>query len=383
MEGGSLWRKACALAFVMDFGGGLLSVAVPMLAVSLDAKAEIVGIVGSVSLIGYTLFCFLAQPLTDRWGRRTSMLLGSSGVAGLCIAFVVVALIQSIWLLSIVAFFIGVTYAFFWPPAQATAGADVPSSQLLSVLRAYNLSWSGGRMLGTGLSGILFEQHPVLPFVLAAILSMAVAISVALLKLPNIVAPPNHDDDVDDSDGSSNPLVVSAQLGNFVRSFAVIEAIVLFPKLGKDWNWTEGQVSGLLFCIFVGHLIAFVTAPFIIRNVGWQWVVGVKVGVGSLAALLGFLPSQVVLAIALLALGIAGGLATVVSLYLSITTQGRSVKGSARHEAGVGGGGVAGPILGGFVMGHWSHQAAFMLPAAVVLTLLFWDAMTLRSKVQT
>jgi len=34
------WKKACGLAVAMDFGGGLLSVAVPMTAVRLQADAQ-------------------------------------------------------------------------------------------------------------------------------------------------------------------------------------------------------------------------------------------------------------------------------------------------------------------------------------------------------
>lgn len=383
MDGGSVWRKACVLAFIMDFGGGLLSLAVPMLAVQMGARAETVGAVGSTALAGYTLFCFLSQPLTDRWGRKFSMMLGSVAVTLFCMALIGTALTRSLWLLGIANLMVGVSYAFFWPPTQAMAGFGVSPTRLLSVLRFYNLSWSGGRMLGTGLAGMLFEKHPFLPFSLAAAVSGMVAIGVWFLRFPD-GAERFDPEETGSNNDSEHRLAIAAQLGNFVRSFAVIEAVVLFPKLGKQWGWTEGDVSTLLFLVFVGHLVAFTTAPFVIRTVNWQWVMGVKVGVSGLAVLLGLLSDRFPLAVVLFALGIAAGLTTVVSLYLSITTQGQSVKGSARHEAGVGAGGVFGPILGGIALGHGSPLIAFTLPLMLAMALLlFWDLPTLMRQAKT
>ncbi|MCS3919309.1 MFS transporter [Fervidibacter sacchari] len=113
------WKKACGLAVAMDFGGGLLSVAVPMTAVRLQADAQWVGIIGSAALAGYTVFCFLAQPLTDRWGRRTSMIVGSSLVTLFCGLMTLAVALKSLWLLGVANFLAGVFYAFFWPATQA------------------------------------------------------------------------------------------------------------------------------------------------------------------------------------------------------------------------------------------------------------------------
>lgn len=377
MRSNSIWKRACALAVAMDFGGGLLSVAVPMVAVKLKADAQWVGIIGSAALAGYTLFCFVSQPLTDRWGRKTSMVLGACFVTIFCVMMTLSVVFKSLWLLGLANFFAGVFYAFFWPAVQAMTAVDAKPEQMLSVLRAYNLSWSSGRMVGTGLSGVLFEIQQVLPFVIATLVSGLVAIASLVLTFPNVK--------VEDEDANMvnkiPPIVTAAQLGNFVRSFAVIEIVVLLPKIGNEWGWTERQISGLLFLLFAGQIFAFIAAPFVIRQVNWLWVIGTKLAISVFVLPVGNIAQMWLLAFFLLATGIVAGLIAMLSLYLSVTTQGQSVKGSSRHEAGVGAGGVFGPILGGFALKHFFPFFAFLLPLGLTaVTFVFWDLNAIKSK---
>lgn len=378
MGDSNVWKKACGLAVAMDFGGGLLSVAVPMTAVWLQADAQWVGVIGSAALLGYTAFCFLAQPLTDRWGRRTSMILGSSFVTLFCVLMTLAVALQSLPLLGIANFFAGVFYAFFWPATQAMSGVGVLPERLFFALQAYNLSWSSGRMLGTGLGGVLFEIHPLTPFVVGTLVSGAVAFASSILPLPNIKVDRENDDD---PPAQIPPLVTAAQWGNFVRSFAVIETVVLLPKLGKQWGWTESQISGLLFLLFAGQIVAFLAAPFVIRKVTWAWVIGTKMVLSGLTILVGVVSDKWLMALVLSAVGIVAGLIAMLSLFLSVTTQGQSVKGSSRHEAGVGAGGVFGPILGGLALRYSLPLTAFALPTALsILTFFLWDWRNLRGE---
>lgn len=367
MGDSGVWKRACGLAVAMDFGGGLLSVAVPMMAVRLKADAQYVGIIGSAALVGYTLFCFLAQPLTDKWGRKVSMVLGSTLVTLVCTLMTVSAILQSLPLLGVTNLLVGIFYAFFWPPTQAMSGFGVPQNRFLYSLQVYNLSWSTGRMVGTGLGGVLFEWNPIAPFVLSAFVSGVVAALSALLPFPNI----KFSNEVQGSlSHKLPPIVTAAQLGNFIRSFVVIEIVVLLPKLGSQKGWTESQVGGLLFLLFAGQIIAFLSAQFVIRKVTWGWVIGTKVALSLLTPLVGTISNALFLASVLTGIGVVAGLMTVLSLFLSITSQGQSVKGSSRHEAGVGAGGVFGPILGGLALKTASPLVAFSLPIGLTALIL-------------
>ncbi len=367
-----VWQKACGLAFVMDFGGGVLSVAVPMTAVRLGADAQWVGTIGAAALVGYTLACFLTQPLTDQWGRRVSMMVGSVLVTLLAIALTAAAAFSSLPLLGIANLLIGVCYAFFWPATQAVAGEGIAPQHLLRTLQFYNLAWSGGRMIGTGLGGVLMEWHPLAPFWVAVAASGSVMLATMLLPLPNTRVSPVAASNAPVP--SPPPIVTAAQLGNFVRSFAVIETVVLLPKLGKDWGWTEGQISGVLFLIFAGHIVAFIAAPKLIRQVTWMWVLSTKGLISVLAFLVGLVAIRWLSAAILLVMGFVAGLMTVLSVYLSIATQGQSVRGSARHEAGVGAGGAIGPIVGGWMLKLGPAALAFLAPGVLAaLTFALWD----------
>lgn len=378
MGDSGVWKKACGLAVVMDFGGGLLSVAIPMTAVRLQADAQWVGIIGSAALAGYTIFCFLSQPLTDRWGRKTSIIIGSYFVTLFCILMTFAVILQSLPLLGIANFFAGIFYAFFWPATQAMSGVGVSSNRLFFALQAYNLSWSSGRMIGTGLGGVLFELHPIVPFVIGTLVSGAVALASSILPLPNVkVSEVNGND----PPVQIPPIVTAAQWGNFVRSFAVIETVVLLPKLGKQLGWTESQISGLLFLMFAGQIVAFLAAPLFIRKVTWAWVISTKMILSGLAILVGIISDEWLMALVLGAMGIVAGLITTLSLYLSVTTQGQSVKGSSRHEAGVGAGGVFGPVIGGIALRYSAPITAFSLPLSLaLLTFVLWDWQKMKSE---
>ncbi len=378
MQGGSIWKKACGLAVAMDFGGGLLSVAVPMTAVKLGADAQQVGIIGSMSLAGYTLFCFAAQPLTDRWGKKTSMVLGASLVTFFCLSMMLAVVFKSLLLLGVFNFLLGVFYALFWPAIQAVAVVDVEPDKILSITQIYNLSWSSGRMVGTGLGGFLLEAHQLLPFLIAVAVSGLVAMMSAAISFPNakVIIEKSHN-----ASREIPPIVTAAQLGNFVRSFAVIEIVVLLPKIGNEIGWTDGQISRLLSLLFAGQILAFIITPIVIRKVTWRWVIGTKLAISTFSLFVGIVAQMWLLAAILFATGIIAGLMAMLSLYLSVTTQGESVKGSARHEAGVGAGGVLGPILGGFALRNFSTITAFLLPFGLtILTFAFWDLSAIRSQ---
>lgn len=370
----STWQWACVLAAFMDFTGGLVGMATAILAVHWRVSPLTLGVIGAAGPLGYTVGCLLFQPLTDAWGRKRSMLIGSVGVLLLCGALTAISVTGWVVALGALNLLNGLCLAFFWPPTQASAGVGVPPSQLLYALLAYNLSWSGGRTFGTALAGSLFERHFSCPFLLAAVSSLIVVLMLKGMPSEGEIAtlPKEVTEDPSPSDG----LVLAAQLGNLVRSFAFFEAIVLFTELGKRWGWTPDEVSQVLALLNGGQWLAFLAAPKLLRRVGWRWVVGTQGSVAFFALLLGFLRDRLIVGVFLFALGFAAGLVTVISLYLSILSQGRSVKGSARHEAGVGAGAVLGPLLGGWALQQFSVMAAFLLPtalAAVTITVALWQ----------
>jgi MFS family permease len=302
------------------------------------------------------------------------MLVGSVGVLLLCGALAAVSVTGWVTALGVLNLLNGLCLAFFWPPTQASAGVGVDPSQLLHTLLAYNLSWSSGRAIGTAIAGTLFERHPALPFLLAAVSSsVVVAMSFWLPAEGDAKSLPKE---IPDDPSPPDELVLGAQLGNLVRSFAFFEAIVLFAELGKRWGWAPEEVSRVLTFLNAGQWLAFLAAPKLLRRVGWRWVVGAQGSVAFCAFLLGLLRDRTALSIVLFGLGFAAGITTVVSLYLSILSQGRSVKGSARHEAGVGAGAVFGPLLGGWVLQHFTPFTAFLLPsllAGVTISSALWQ----------
>lgn len=369
-----LW---CALAFIMDFCGGMVALSIQLLGVELNATDVQIGLIGAMGPLGYAVSSMLNPRVSGRVGRESSALIGAVIYLVAAFSIPISYCTRSIALLLVISSIAGIAIGFYWPAVQALMGTSAPTERLLAFITIYNLAWSTGRMLGMRLSGNLFMHSPVAPFVVGGAISLLVALIIAAMRMSHTKdesAAPSARLPIRSTAEFDNLVVASAQLGNLLRTLSVGTVVALFPKWASILGFNPAQVSELIFLLFVGHLISFIIAPIVYARIKPKMLIAIKMATILSSIFVSLSGERWQFCLSFLFVGVCAGLACTASTYYSILSQGETTRGSARHEASVGAGSVLGPILGGLAaQATASQRSPYMLMAFIGLCLLALD----------
>ncbi|OOG49388.1 tetracycline resistance MFS efflux pump [Rhodanobacter sp. C06] len=172
-------RKRAALAFIfvtvtLDMlAFGIIIPVMPHLIVELIggsiAKAAVwVGAISTLFMLMQFLFSPVQGALSDRYGRRTVILISSFGLG---VDFIVMALAPALWLLFLGRAVSGICAASF-STANAYIADVVPKDKRAAAFGMLGAALSLGFVLGPALGGFLGHWHLRLPFWVAAGLSL-------------------------------------------------------------------------------------------------------------------------------------------------------------------------------------------------------------------
>ena len=109
-------RRLIGSAFLMDFAVGVAGLGVTELGILLGASPFVLGLMGTVGGTAYTIGCLCSGRLSDRYGRRRSVLAGCLVVIS---SWLVVSHSQTPWQIICLIPFGSLGMAMFWPPLQA------------------------------------------------------------------------------------------------------------------------------------------------------------------------------------------------------------------------------------------------------------------------
>ena len=158
-----------ALAFHVDML--LYYLLVPLLpryARDLDLNSMKVGILFGSYAVALLLATFPVAALTDRYGRKATMLWG---LAGLAVTTLVFAVSKQYWLLVLARFLQGIAGAATWLPGMALLADHFPSESRGKAMGTAFAAANLGVLIGPPLSGFLDQRMgPSAPFLLGAAL---------------------------------------------------------------------------------------------------------------------------------------------------------------------------------------------------------------------
>ncbi len=367
-------RRLIAAAFVMDHSLAMVGLAVQWLGVYiLDAPNLVLGLFATFSSAGYTAGCLLSGSLSDRHGRKRSV------VAACLVTACLWSLLPRLgsWRLVLAVMpFSGFAMAFYWPPLQAWLAELTPRNgkQLTRNLGLFNIMWCAGLMIGPVVTGYLWNIRYRLGFLAPA--WAVLLLMIWLLPIPGTLrktgAAPDEPEDEDDSETPEGDLYLwMARIGNFAAWFACGTVLAMFPKLGHQLGLTPPVVGWLLFIYRLGQLAMFVYTRYERR---WQYrlwpLLAVQLAGAVGMAVVAGARSPAMFAIGFAAAGMCAGVTYVGSLFYALhrrtADRGRA---SGLHEAILGSGILAGPLVGG-VLAQWLNlrapfwAACLMMPAA-------------------
>lgn len=357
--------RLMVVAFSADMSMACIGLAVQWYAIGLGSIPLVLGLLGTLGSISYTVGCLAVGGISDRWGRRQPTLIACI----LCATswLIMMQARHPYQLLALVPFS-GFGLSLLWPPMQAwlsefSAGSRVRLNRIMAI---FNVSWSSGIMLGPLLAGFLWDWHWQSAFVIPAVLTY--------LSIVALVATPTHDRAALPPPEASAIAPRTAQMflylawiGNFASWFARGSVNAMFPKLADTLLFSHTLVGTLVFLLSLAQLVTFIAAR---TSHSWQYrlpglIVADVLGLAGMA--LAALTNRAELfALGFILCGLCSGITYVSSLIYALDGV-RSDLGrrSALHEAVLGLGIVVGPLVGGALGQTVSLHAPFSASAVV------------------
>lgn len=262
-------RRITWLAFLMDFGIGIVMLALPLLVMYRGGSAFQMGMIGLLHRLPCVLGCAVFGPFSDRIGRRRSILIS-------CICLIVLYLFMGFCTSLVLTFFlvggIGFANALFWPAVQAWMGDlyQGDTNQIIVTVGRYNLKWSVGQLLGNLLAGSLLRVGLGIPFVVSGVFAVMIALLAKNLPEVQVAELAQEEEDLrKDKDQKILHYVGYAQLANFCAWLALGMIVSIFPRIAAQrLLLTSVGTSLMIGCIGVARTACFV---FLSKHHFWHY----------------------------------------------------------------------------------------------------------------
>ena len=304
----------------------------------------------------YVFAAWQGGRFAERRGYTASL---TAGFVGLFLCMVIGALVSSAAALLAVMAVYTIVLLLVWPALEALAIADEPPERVPHLVGLYNLTWSGAAALAYFTGGPLYDRIGArMIFGIPAVIFLVQLVFLFWLSRRPASASPRPVADVaavvssmpDDFRGSPERSVTFlrlAWLANPLSYMAIYTLLAVMPGLAASLGLTPTQVG--LFCSiwFFARLGSFI---LLWQWPGWHYRFRFLAGgyASLMASFLAILlaPNLAVLVIAQVAFGASAGLTYYSSLFYSMDLSEAKAEHGGLHEAGVGVGICAGPLVG-------------------------------------
>lgn len=377
---GRLWapaKRIMAVSLLVDLAVSCVVLGAQFLAIELGASPLVLGLIGTVGSLAYALSCTVSGAVSDRVGRKPLAITACLVSATVWLAM---GRAPNPYYLVALAPLSGAALAFFWPPAQAWLGelSGASPQRLNHNLSLFNIAWTIGIMTGPWVAGQTWDYGHLLPFAIGTALGLLGAALLAGIPARAASGAPPPAVKVSAPPRMVQLFLLLAWVGNWASWYARGTVSTLYPKLGLDLAHSHALIGTLILVLGVAQLFAFALARFTVR---WHYSLGILMA-AEVLGLVGMAAGAWVrtplwFAVAFSAVGVCAGVTYVSSLTYALHGQaGSRGKRSGLHEAVLGMGAVAGPLVGGvlgevfglrasFVAGAVAFAAAIVVQAAL------------------
>jgi MFS family permease len=369
-----------------NVGSQATAIAYPLLVPALTHSAVKAGLVSTARLLPLALFAIPAGLASDRWNRRTLMLLadGLRVVAMGALALVVAGGHASVGLIGAVAFVEGGGSALFSACQAGVLRAVVPAHQLPEAAGTQSGRTAAVQLAGPPAGGALFELARALPFGVDVVSYAFSTLSLLWMRTPFQEERPPH------------PSSLRARIGEglaylwhqpFLRTCALLYGLLNFLSsgllfslvvIGRDQG-LPGGVVGLLVALFAGAvLLGSVLSPRIRRRLSLRSVLLLEIWAWLGCAAFVVWPNDFVLAAGIVPVGLAiPSTDSVVNGYrIAITPDrllGRSESVRSAITLSIAG---AAPLVAGILLARTTPRWTIGCFAGAAVVLALWGSTT-------
>ena len=358
--------------FAMDLVFTMYYLAAPLLLVDLKANPIQLGLVGALASSVHMGMAHLMGRLSDRLGRRRLIVAAPLTFLATCLLMTRMTDIRIILAFSVVN---GLGLSIYWPSLQAWI-ADHPSGpeqkSLARDIGTFNLSWTAATLAGPIFSGFLYSLNPRLPFLVAAVIALALFMLVFTSVHEGEFRSAEKASAMDTAASDRQKgFLYAAWAANFASWFIMGNARYQFPKLARELNIPHHTIGLLLGFIGLALFIGF----FLLRRTDhWlfsrKYLFGAQILALAGISLLILSKASALFALGFVMIGFSCSVTYYSSLYYAVHLLKKRGRGTGLHESILGGGAVLGPILGGVAAQYAGLRAPYLLCFAVLVTAL-------------
>jgi MFS family permease len=357
-------------AFLADFALGAVLLSLPLLLIyKFNATPLILGLFGALGALIYSSGVITAGRLSDRFSRRNILIAG-------CVLFIFVYSILPFLRYIREVFYIyvlgAISMSMFWPTIQSWLSQGLDKRKLVNSLANFNICWSTGLTLGFLSAGILFSLNPRAPFVFGVLL---ITVVIFLLFRQPIVsevsdepARKSFSETEKSRPESTRKFLYIAWCANFVSWYIVGVVRNLFPKLGTELGFSSTVIGVFVFLMFLAQTVMFFVLG---RTHEWHYklfpLFSFQVFAIIALVILTFSSSAIYFILAMIFLGLSGGMTYFSSIFYSLYGFLDKGKKSGIHEAFIGMGAFAGPLIGGIAAHKYGIRTPFIIAALLVV----------------
>lgn len=356
------------LPFILDFMMGGISIAVPLLAIMLNASPLTLGILGFSPGVAYISLCLVFGKLSEVWHRKNLL---SLGLFLYTLSSLILCFSSRIYQLYLSMLLIGIGAAMFWPTLEAWIAEREEKKPLARKMGIFNTSWSLGQALGPLAGGMLFAISLRLPFYLVFLVGLF-SFFILLKGIPGDDLS-KRSRSIDNSSPSSSInssysfYVNISRIANFTLWFSLGVIRYIFPKLGTNLGISSSFLGLLMFALFSSQTLIFYGLG-IFRN--WQYTIYPLIFFQVLAlsglAIIFFSSSFVLFLLAFLLIGAGIGMTHSSSLFHSVNTVLQKGPRAAVHEIFLAAGGLSGPLIGGIIAQRFSLRTPYLVAFLII-----------------
>ena len=392
--GRNYWRLWSS-AGLSNLADGVLKVSLPLIAIGYTQSPTLIAGLAIAASLPWLIFALQAGAISDRYDRRRVMLVANIGRATL-MALVAVAVgldIANIWLLYVVAFFLGIAETLYDTSAQSILPQVVDRTMLPRANgRLYTIELAANEFVGPPLGGFLVAAGAALSL---ATSSVAWLVAAAVLVLLTGTYQTGHDRSTTIRGDIGEGLrflahhrvlrAMAALTGLANLGTSAMFAVFVLYAVGPDspMGLSEPGFGVLLTAAAIGSFIGTLVAEPLDRLLGRQLTLIVMLVAGGL--MLG-VPAFTTNAWVVAAFFVIGGVTVVmgnvvmVSLRQRVTPDRLLGRVNSAYRLVAWGTMPIGALLGGVVADAFGLPALFVAAAVVSMTpLLFMSVLSNRA----
>ncbi len=371
--------------FLVDMLMGSITIAVPLMAISLGASSLSLGILGSSMGLTYISLCFFFGKLSERWHRKNLLILGSSLYAA---GSLLLSSSSQIYQLYLSMSLLGIAGAMFWPTLEAWIAERESKRTLIQKMALFNISWGTGLAIGTLIGGVLFGMNFKLPFYFAFFISVLV-LFVLFYKTPKASLSSKSKTFTGKTFLSEDPpdnfslYIRISRMANFILCLCTGMMRYIFPELGTQLQISPSFLGLLFFTLAFTRVLTFYGLGRVHR---WHYRI-FPLALFQLIAAVGLIVIFISNSLALFFLafafiGVGMGMTFSSSLFYSVNVTSQKGPSAAIHETILMSGFLLGPLIGGAVAQEFSLRTPYLVVAAIVVVGIFTQLLIKRRRKQ-